>query len=1715
MAANYVKTAYADIQTDDVVIITMQNANGVYAVSNDQGTSKAPVATEVTVADDAITTDATNILWTVTKDGANITFKSGENALYCTNTNNGVRVGSNEDNVFSIDATSGYLFNNATHRYIGVYNSQDFRCYTSVNNNIKEQTLAFFVLDEGGEEPVVEPELKTKTLYCKVAQDWWKADGAAVGVYAYGDAGVQNAAWPGVRMTAVEAAADTWTADIDVDLYHTVIFTRVNASGDIADWGAKTGDLQIPADKDLYTITSAEAQWAGAGNVAAGEWSVYGAEPEDPVVVEPEANYYLVGSMTEWAVVADEAHAFTVNPENDAEYQLNFTLAENDAFKVVKVEGESQTWYPEGMDNNYTVDAAHAGEKTIYFRPDGQGGEGWHYGVIYVAATPQPAAAVVLPATLDVTNVSFRSEGMPDFVIEEGQDYAGTYFDMGAHDSANDTLLYAEWNVTIQPIKYNVAVDVYNTNSWRVQLYLLNQAGDTLKSLRYKGSSGQKGQFAIGSMDLSDLEAGDYKVIAHAATAWSAMKLKDVIFAADYQGVSVELPGTLQPAYAELSSGASVANNAIAFAPATANNEYATWNVSFAEAGKYIVTIDMTAPNGHTYGVALLSADGAEQIGAVAEAQAWDTGVKELGAIAVPEAGNYVVKLTNATQWSEAVLNGITFAAAPKYYLAGTMNEWAEAAEGYMFAENPESEGEYMLTTTLAEGAEFKVRCGGDWYPAEGGNYVVDAAHAGENTIYFRPDGQGGEGWHYGVIYVAANEEPVVDEWAEIKFTEAVDAADLAENASFGVEGSEFSATITDTGNKMSIDANNCRFGDAEKYVSYSYRLKSGGKSSSSTNFITFNIPADGKLRIAVRTGSNSATDRNLVLAQGTDTLFNQVILESSAIKVTEGETEVNVYPYVIVDVKAGSLVASYPVNGVNFYSFAFKANPVVEEPAKFYITGDAALVGEELAWNPAAIKSTETSYKLNLAAGDYKLKVVVGEGEAAQWKGYDALTTIADGLTADEDGNICFTLTEAGEVNVHYDGEFFFLNGDFYVAPVVVHYYLKNNWDGGEWTWKEMVALQDGSYQLENVVFGGTGVNINTSASDEGSRYVAAENIPTMDMTIFDMGTLGALDTVAFVYTPSEYNSYNPDEQSGLSAFITGKYAAPVVETADFYIAGTMTSWADNMIAVKGTSHKLNLDAGEHKLKVVVGEGEAAQWLGYDALTTIAEGLTADADGNICFTLTEAGEVNVHYDGEFFFLNGEFYVAPVEVTYYLKNNWDGGEWAWKEMTDLGDGTYMLYNVVVGGDGVNLNGAASDEGASWFAWADIETYDASFEPATIGALDTVVIYFDPEAVNSFTGANGMSAQILGKYVPGETPQPVEHTYTVAGDNVTAFGTTWDPTNTANDMVKQEDGTYKWEKAELTLAAGTVQFKVTEDHAWTVAYPASDYQLPIAEAGIYMITITFNPETKAVDAVATKTGSAVVIPTIAMHGNFTGSWTDTENFTVAEGNETASLTMNLSAGNYEFGMRIGGPANWTANGVAFTRENASAEVVAGSGNLRLAADAEGEYTFTWTFATNTLAIEFPEGGVIVEPTLANGYYVIGLNGWEVTDLTENDMLLSTGIETGEYSLETTLAENDAFKVVQVVNDAIVAWFPEGDNNNYIVDQNHAGTTTIYFRPGYNGNEDWHAGCIFVTPTGTVDIDAIDANAPAVKVLHNGQILIKKGEKTYNVMGALVR
>ena len=149
----YVKVTGIDALTSsDVFIIVGTTSGGTYAMSNDNGTGSAPLAVEVTVSDDKIVTDATNILWTITKntgETTTYTFKpkgDTENALYCTsNNNNGVRVGTNDNNNFTI--TDDYLYNVPTTRYIGIYNNAEWRCYTSINANIRNESFAFYKLD--------------------------------------------------------------------------------------------------------------------------------------------------------------------------------------------------------------------------------------------------------------------------------------------------------------------------------------------------------------------------------------------------------------------------------------------------------------------------------------------------------------------------------------------------------------------------------------------------------------------------------------------------------------------------------------------------------------------------------------------------------------------------------------------------------------------------------------------------------------------------------------------------------------------------------------------------------------------------------------------------------------------------------------------------------------------------------------------------------------------------------------------------------------------------------------------------------------------------------------------------------------------------------------------------------------------------------------------------------------------------------------------------------------------------------------------------------------------------------------------------------------------------------------------------------------------------------------------------------------------------------
>ena len=144
----WVSTPLSELTTSDVFVIVGYNGSN-YAMTNSNGTSAAPAALAVTVSGNTLTGDiADNIQWTISGNATNgYTFYpngSTNTWLYCTSSNNGVRVGTNTNNTFHVDAESNYLVHNGTSRYIGIYSSQDWRCYTTINNNITGQTFAYY-----------------------------------------------------------------------------------------------------------------------------------------------------------------------------------------------------------------------------------------------------------------------------------------------------------------------------------------------------------------------------------------------------------------------------------------------------------------------------------------------------------------------------------------------------------------------------------------------------------------------------------------------------------------------------------------------------------------------------------------------------------------------------------------------------------------------------------------------------------------------------------------------------------------------------------------------------------------------------------------------------------------------------------------------------------------------------------------------------------------------------------------------------------------------------------------------------------------------------------------------------------------------------------------------------------------------------------------------------------------------------------------------------------------------------------------------------------------------------------------------------------------------------------------------------------------------------------------------------------------------------------
>ena len=155
----WVLTDLADLTEDDIFVIVGFYENDPYAMINHNG-DRAPETFDglyisgnreiLRGIPDPISDE---IKWNVSGNATDgyIFYPNGDHNqwLYATNTNNGVRVGTGAANLFTL-TSDGYLTvtvpsdDGDIQRYIGIYNGDDWRCYTSINSNIQNQTFGFY-----------------------------------------------------------------------------------------------------------------------------------------------------------------------------------------------------------------------------------------------------------------------------------------------------------------------------------------------------------------------------------------------------------------------------------------------------------------------------------------------------------------------------------------------------------------------------------------------------------------------------------------------------------------------------------------------------------------------------------------------------------------------------------------------------------------------------------------------------------------------------------------------------------------------------------------------------------------------------------------------------------------------------------------------------------------------------------------------------------------------------------------------------------------------------------------------------------------------------------------------------------------------------------------------------------------------------------------------------------------------------------------------------------------------------------------------------------------------------------------------------------------------------------------------------------------------------------------------------------------------------------
>ena len=895
--------------------------------------------------------------------------------------------------------------------------------------------------------------------------------------------------------------------------------------------------------------------------------------------------------------------------------------------------------------------------------------------------------------------------------------------------------------------------------------------------------------------------------------------------------------------------------------------------------------------------------------------------------------GKYYVKDGWYTkEEATAKLNAGTTPTPTAYYVVGTFNGWKNPDPTYaMTAED----NLYKKTFTLAAGMHMMKVTDGTWNDGCNWGYFDVTGRYQEVT-----EGTNDEGENNGNILINLTEEQTItvvfdSEEKKISFEGLTEAGPaILTYVLMGVAG-DWNTGIALEQNPANekeymLICQTIAEGDAVKVVT----LTNGGKTAYCGNV------EEGSAQV------DYDSDGNIILAPGSYDFYYKV--EGDIIYVAKAACDTTVTP-------------EDPEVGVTYY-----------------VTGNAALVGEQNAWSATAIAMTlsDTIYTHTfegLSAGDTcKLKVTDGTWDK-NW-GFAAVDVVPGGVTNDADDNIVFVMATDGDVVVTFDGTNISIEGDFTQEEALEFYtvtydvfvpagtyacYIAGEMNG--WTFTEMTKVEENHYM----------VNIDSSniamkykyCSGPGWEYVEMQADGVTDIADRSYAAYDTVAAWASVYDPNA--SVLPDDTLGVYT-IAGAVGLVGVDWDPTATINDMTKQEDGTYTLLKENLKLVADM-PYEYKVVKNHAwdiwSLPSWnMGNDTLLVEKSGLY-----DVTFTLNLVDTILTAVAH----LKEELVLVPVVQLAGNMTDWANNAITMQLASDsltsfttiplLAASVYQI-KVIVGGNWKGCEGVIDRENCT----------DILFDSEA-----NCNLYADVAGDYTFTwtfATNTLSVDypsITENPSDSVTPDPELGVYTIAGA-VGLVGVDWDPTATINDMTKQEDGTYTLLKENLKLVADMpYEYKVVKNHAWDIwslpGWNMGNDTLLVEKSGLYDVIFTLNLVDTILTAVAHLKEELVLVPVVQLAGNMTDWAENAIEMTLSTDSLSASTTISLLADSlYTFKVIVDG--NWKGYNGMITRANSTDLVFNSEVNCGLLTDVAGEYTITWVFATSSVSVVYPENNI---------------------------------------------------------------------------------------------------------------------------------------------------